>query len=155
MDLESAKRKAKGVVNRLEPYCSKIEVAGSIRRRRPQCRDIDIVLIPKDMWGLNAELKKMGDKKVSGTKIIRLEFFGTQVDIYFANEETWSTLLLIRTGSKEHNIFLAKRAKDLGYHLKADGSGLLDEDGTRIAGEDEHSIFYKLGVSWKEPWERN
>jgi DNA polymerase/3'-5' exonuclease PolX len=155
MDLETAKKRAEAIVKQLAPYCSRIEVAGSIRRRKHQCRDIDIVLIPKDMWGLNAKLKSMGNKKSGGEKIIRIDVVGTQVDIYIATEETWATLLLIRTGSKESNIRLARRAKDLGYQLKADGSGLLDEDGTRIAGEDEHSIFYKLGVSWKEPWERN
>lgn len=154
MELETAKKRAEAIVKKLSPYCSRIEVAGSIRRQMPQCHDIDIVLIPNDPWGFNAAIKSIGNKKKGGPKLINLEVVGFSVDIYIATEETWATLLLIRTGSKEHNIRLAKRAQELGYQLKADGSGLLDEDGTRLAGEDEHSIFYKLGVSWKEPWER-
>lgn len=35
------------IVDYLKPFCSKIEVAGSIRRKEKNPVDIDIVLIPK------------------------------------------------------------------------------------------------------------
>src|SRR6266446_3745254 len=46
------------------------------------------------------------------------------VDIYMATEESWATLLLIRTGSAEHNIWMCARARACGGKLHADGSGL-------------------------------
>ncbi|GAH87243.1 unnamed protein product, partial [marine sediment metagenome] len=41
MELENAKKIADVVIKRLSPYCQKIEVAGSIRRRKAIAHDID------------------------------------------------------------------------------------------------------------------
>jgi len=163
MELEKARAIAEEIKERLTPYCRKIEVAGSIRRRKPVVRDIDIVLIPNDLWNLHAELMKLGQVRMSGSKILRVMVGYTQVDIYVADEATWATLLLIRTGSTEHNIRLCARAKTLGMKLHADGSGLFKittcpvgtprED--KIAGDSEQSIYQALGLAYKEPWERN
>ena len=46
MKLEKAKAIANEVIERLRPYCSQIMVAGSVRRRKAQVKDIDILLIP-------------------------------------------------------------------------------------------------------------
>lgn len=154
MLLERAERVANEIIKRLAPYCSRIQVAGSIRRKSPNPRDIDLVLIPSDLWGLHAELKKLGVIKVSGIKIMRIMVDSTQLDIYFADEDTWATLLLIRTGSAENNIRLASTAKKIGWRLAASGDGLFNETGERIAGDSEHSIFEALGLPYKEPWER-
>jgi len=158
MELEKAKKIAAEVINRLSPYCKKIEVAGSVRRRRPSPRDIDIVLIPSDPWNLEAEVLALArplQPKLSGEKLKRFSFNGAQVDLYYATVETWATLLLIRTGSTENNIRLCSRAKEMGWHLAASGDGLFDETGMRIAGDTEHSIFQALGLEYEEPWERN
>ena len=77
-----------------------------------------------------------------------------QIDLYFAEPETWATLLLIRTGSTENNIRLATRAKELGWHLAASGDGLFNENGERIAGDTEISIYNALGLPWQRPEER-
>ena len=99
ISLESAQKIAEAVVKRLAPYCKRIEVAGSIRRRRPWVHDIDIVLILSDLWNLHQEVKRLGETKAVGSKIMRVMMGATQVDIYIAEPETWATLLLIRTGS--------------------------------------------------------
>lgn len=155
MELERAQRIANEVIKRLSPYCKKIEVAGSIRRRKPQVNDIDLVLIPNDLWNLHPELMKLGQLKMSGKKIMRVMIGSTQVDIYVADEATWATLLLIRTGSKENNIRLCSRAKAMGWHLAASGDGLFNETGERIAGDTEISIYNALGLPYQEPWERS
>jgi len=155
MELERAQRIANEVIKRLSPYCKKIEVAGSIRRRKPQVNDIDLVLIPNDLWNLHPELMKLGQLKMSGKKIMRVMIGSTQVDIYVANEETWATLLLIRTGSAENNIRLCSLAKRKGWHLAASGDGLFDETGKRIAGDTEESIYTALGQTYQQPWERS
>jgi len=156
MDLQRAQSIADSIVKKLSPNCERIEVAGSVRRKRPFPRDIDIVLIPTDPWQLQSEIIRLGggQVKMSGNKITRLSYNGVQVDLYFAAPETWATLFLIRTGSKESNIRLTTLAKKRGWHLHASGLGLFNEKGERIAGDTEESIFEALGVPYQQPEER-
>lgn len=156
--LDKAKSTANAIVEKLKPYCSRIEVVGSIRRRVPQVNDIDIVLIPRDYWNLYNEILSLCapfNPKASGKKIMRITVLGTQVDLYFATPETWATLLLIRTGSTQNNIRLCTLAKKKGWHLSASGDGLFDENGHKIAGDTEESIYNSLGIPYQNPRERN
>ena len=154
MDLERAKAIATEVITRLAPYCQCIEVAGSVRRRKPFPADIDFVLIPSDLWNLSQQVKGLGSVIMSGDKLKRINHNGVQVDLYYATPATWATLLLIRTGSKENNIRLATLAKKRGWHLAASGDGLFNENGQRVAGDSEESIYKALGLPYQEPWER-
>jgi DNA polymerase/3'-5' exonuclease PolX len=57
MNLDLAQNRATKLVDWLRPSCERIEIAGSIRRQRPECADIDLVIIPKctvyvDMFGV-------------------------------------------------------------------------------------------------------
>lgn len=158
MDIERAKSIAAEVIKRLSPYCQKIETAGSIRRRKPFPRDIDIVLIPSDPWNLEGEvlaLSRPFQPKLSGEKLKRFDYRGAQIDLYFASPETWATLLLIRTGSTENNVRLCSLAKKKGWHLAASGDGLFDCTGQRVAGDTEESIYKALGLPFQRPEERN
>lgn len=152
--LERAQRMAEAVIERLAPYCSRIKVAGSIRRKAPNPHDIDICLIASDPWNLHHEIMGMGQVKMSGDKITRVMVGSVQVDLYFADEKTWATLLLIRTGSAENNVRLCIVAKKKGWHLAASGDGLFNENGERIAGDSEESIYETLGLLWQRPEER-
>lgn len=154
MELERAKVFANIVVKALEPYCDKVEVAGSIRRQKPTVNDIDLVAIPRDRWNLDMALMRMGNYKMAGMKIARVEMDTIPLDIYFATKETWATLLLIRTGSMENNIRLASLAKRKGWRLAASGDGLFNEKGERIAGDSEESIYEALDLPWQRPEER-
>ena len=151
MNLEQAEKLALEIIERLKPFCSRIQVAGSIRRKCPEPKDIDIVLIPSDLWMLHAELKKMGHVKMSGAKIVRVLIGMRQLDIYVADEKSWATLLLIRTGSTENNIRLCSLAKRKGWHLAADGRGLFNEKDERVAGDTELSIYQALGQVYQPP----
>jgi len=154
MELEKAKTIANEVVTKLAPYCQRIEVAGSIRRQKPVVRDVDIVLVPYDLWYLPQAVAALGPCFINGDKLKRINYRGVQVDLYYATPLTWATLLLIRTGSKENNIRLATLAKKQGWHLAASGDGLFNEHGQRVAGDSEESIYEALGLPWQEPWER-
>ena len=158
MELEIGQKIAEAVIKQLRPYCSEIKVAGSIRRQKPLVHDIDIVLIPLDHWGLEAQVLSLAHPfrpKLSGERLKRFSFNGAQIDLYYAAPETWATLLLIRTGSKENNIRLTTLAKKRGWRLHASGEGLFDENGQKIAGASEESIYQALGLSWQSPWERD
>lgn len=155
MELAQAQTIAAGVVKRLSPYCRRIEVAGSIRRRKPFVNDIDLVLIPSDPWNLEHEIMGLGQvRQAWGEKLKRVMYNGVQVDIYYATEETWATLLLIRTGSMESNIHLASLAKKMGWRLAASGDGLFNQKGQRVAGDTEESIYRALGLPFQDPWKR-
>lgn len=154
MNLEEAEQIYSDVSQVLGPYCDKIVVAGSVRRQRPFPRDIDIVAIPK-MGTLRGILPMLFDTLLfNGPKLARLRYKGMQVDIYYASDETWATLLLIRTGPKESNIALCSIAQARGWKLHANGDGLFDGQGRRIAGDTELEIFHALGLKYKEPEER-
>jgi len=158
MELEKGQQISAEVLKQLSPYCQKIEVAGSIRRQKELVHDIDIVLIPSDPWNLEGEVLALAHPlrpKLSGGKLKRFDYNGAQIDLYFASPETWATLLLIRTGSKENNIRLCSKAKRAGWHLAASGAGLFDCTGQRVAGDTEESIYKALGLPYQEPSERS
>jgi DNA polymerase/3'-5' exonuclease PolX len=50
MKLDEAKAIAEGLVEGMRPYCARVEIAGSIRRRKAEVKDIEIVAVPK--WEL-------------------------------------------------------------------------------------------------------
>ena len=158
MKLQEAQQISKEVTESLSPYCERIEIAGSIRRRQPTVHDIDIVLIekPEAVLLINGALASIGMIKLSGNKIKRLQYHKANIgiDLYFATPATWSTLLLIRTGSKENNIRLATQAKRRGWHLSASGDGLFNGKGERVAGDSEQSIYEALGLPYQEPQDR-
>jgi DNA polymerase (family 10) len=158
-ELEYASLVAERLAVGLEPCCERIAIAGSIRRRRPQVKDIDLVLIPCSINGLGIILHRHGEiltKKTfdASTKIIKYRFEGLPVDIYIADKETWPMLLLVRTGSASHNQRLAMLAKSKGLQFKANGEGILDGAGQRISGDTEQSIFAALGLEYVPPEER-
>jgi len=154
MELERARAIAEQVKALLEPACEKVVIAGSLRRRRPVVNDIDLVLVPRDRYAVDGILTRLGEVKMSGLKLTRVEMDTISLDVYYATPETFPTLLLIRTGSVENNIRLATLAKKRGWHLAASGDGLFDEKGRRVAGDSEKSIYEALRLPWQEPWER-
>lgn len=62
MELAAAQRAASALLGDLLDVCERVEVGGSIRRRVPQVKDIELVLIPK--WGrqqISGQASFLGD----------------------------------------------------------------------------------------------
>ena len=154
MRLQEAQKLAKQIVEQIFPHCERIEIAGSIRRRKVEIRDIDIVLLPKPfLWSrIIATLQRTMDAKVlkRGNSIAQLTIKGVNVDLYVASPETYEPLILIRTGSMLSNIQLSKRALSMGMKLSHRG---LIKNG-RIIASTEKEIFEALGLSYVPPEER-
>lgn len=144
----------------LKPTTSRVLVVGSIRRRKQTVNDGDIIYIPTTVNAFGMELILMKQRREiqilsDGMEIKRIRYRSLEIDLYHATQQTWGTLQLIRTGSKEHNIMLAEHAHTLGMTLKADGSGLMDRQGHIIPINHEQDIFLKLQIPFKMPEERN
>ena len=160
LGLEEAGKLAEAIKAAVEGNCEKIEVAGSIRRQKPKVHDIDFVVVAKsdsDWQAINEVLRRMKAKpNCSGPKLIKTYLpcqNGTfQVDFYRAKPSTFGIHLLIRTGSAQHNCWLAGYAISKGMRLKY-SEGLI-KDAAPIAGEDENGVFSALGLHCPLPTER-
>jgi DNA polymerase/3'-5' exonuclease PolX len=64
MKLNEAKATAEKYQNLFKPYCSRIEIAGSSRREKPEVKDIEIVATPGDIESFAKEVNKL--QKVKG-----------------------------------------------------------------------------------------
>ena len=149
----------------IAPWCKRIDIAGSVRRKRPVCGDIDIVCLPRP--GMTERIVRhcmLGGRMVrnGGQYVMIIIPGGVQLDLWFAHEGpsdlfgqgtcNYGALLLTRTGSIEHNIRIVQRAKALGlrYHPH---KGVM-RDGVVVASETEGDIFKALGMEFVEPEKR-
>jgi len=152
---------ARSLTLKLEPHCERIMIVGSLRRQCEKVHDIDIVLQPLpgelDEFKSFELVRILGDgwrHKNYGNKIVNGLYCDIPVDLYFATQEQWWTLVVIRTGSKEHNIKLCKQARWLGMKLHADGAGIELADGTHFVPKSEESLFTDLSLPYVEPKDR-
>jgi DNA polymerase (family 10) len=158
------------IQEQLAPLCERIEIAGSIRRARPEVGDIDLVLLPKpgQLSAIKARCTQRCTMVRDGEQncIYRLTLSGgveIQLDIFIARPAVsdllntapgnFGTLLLCRTGSKEHNIYLVEHAKRLGRRWNP-YRGVIDEQQTVLASETEQDIFTALKLPWIKPEDR-
>ena len=156
MELNEAIKKGEQVLKHISTYIKRRRLAGSIRRNKSIVRDIDIVVevSSENLEKIKDSLAELGQLKLKGDKLIRLiTFDNVQVDIYIANKENYNSLLLIRTGSKEHNIKLTTRAHIFNYKLTA--NGLINMKTGSVIATSERDIFKALKMNYVEPQNRN
>ena len=160
LDLKDAEKIANQIKTVVLVHCEKIEIAGSIRRQRPVVHDIDFVVTAKNdfEWQkISEDLRRMKAKpSCQGNSIIKA-FLPCQnglfqVDFYRAKPSTFGIHLLVRTGSAEHNMWLAGHAFSKGMRLKY-SEGLI-KDGVAIAGETEQGVFDALCLPYTLPTQR-
>jgi DNA polymerase/3'-5' exonuclease PolX len=145
----------------LAPHCERIEVAGSIRRKKPEPRDIEFVAIVKPFGiGLFADgiaLAMQEWKTVKGEwpcrYTQRILPCGIKMDFFTATKENWGLQFAIRTGSADfsHNILACGWVK-AGYHSK---DGMLHNHYDKpIPIYEEKNLFDKIGIPYIEPEKR-
>lgn len=180
MNLATAQHYAEKLVLWLSDTCTRIEIAGSVRRGRGECNDIDLVVIPvvfqeKDMLGAVIAEKNLvhefltqyirrsrgtrfiqGENLTPESKQIIVQLPKCQLDIFFASKENFASRLLSRTGSMEHNIWLCERAQRLGLHWNPyEGVRKLSGLGMPLLPADsEEAIYGALGLPFIEPKDR-
>lgn len=152
---------AQSVKNELEPHCRRVEIVGSIRRRLPMVKDIDMICIPKPFdYGLfesgvakvvNQWKKIKGNMNHSCKSTQRMLPQGIMLDLNIVTEENWGYMLATRTGSENFSKHLASSWVKNGYKGE---DGYLTFNGARVWVYEEEELFDYAGVEYIEPWER-
>ncbi len=174
-------RVAKEICNRLNPYCERLIVAGSLRRRKPDIGDVEILYItraesrPFDMFSTvsvslaDEEIERMvadgtlskRPSKTGGTawgdrNKLALHRSGMPVDLFRTVEDSWWNYLVCRTGPAESNLRIAASARSLGYMWHPYLSGFEDITGDRSFGRiipmtSEQAVFEFVGLPFFPP----
>ena len=155
MKLQEAQKIANKYLELLEPFCLRIEIAGSIRREKPEVKDIEIVCIKKSDFNSYRDFgETVNDwQKIKGNPdgkyTQRLLPEGINLDLFMANERNWGLIFAIRTGSADfsHKILACGWVK-AGY--KSEG-GILKKDGKETEIREEKDLFDLIGLPFVEP----
>lgn len=178
---DEAMRTAEGVRVALEPFCERIVIAGSLRRRKADVGDMELLYIPRfedrpaDLFStepVNLVDEMLNRCLASGVITKRLNAgggtawgqwnklavdvaSGIPLDLFATTADRWWVSLVIRTGSKETNLALTMGAQKLGRTLNAYGSGVTEvRTGAVIPAHSEQEVFALCGVPYKEPMQR-
>jgi len=154
ISIADARAAAEAIVEDLRslPEVTQCEVAGSCRRRRETCGDLDVLAICSDSTvpmnrlaghPLVESVLLQGETK----QRVRLKN-GIELDLRVVPEESFGAAMQYFTGSKEHNVVVRHRAKELG--LKINEYGVFRED-TQIAGRTEADVYAAIGLPWIPP----
>lgn len=168
--LSEAETVANSLIKLLQPACEKIIVAGSIRRRRPEVSDVELLCIPKHDGLVDLLDRELGGLCIQGVLGLRRNKrggtsygpknklmvhlpSGMAIDLFSSTEENWGMALFIRTGPKEWNIKAMSRFRELGMEGHA-YRGVTDAEGNERDCPNEDTVFQFLGWSYVPPERR-
>ncbi|MBI5414842.1 helix-hairpin-helix domain-containing protein [Candidatus Peregrinibacteria bacterium] len=133
----------------------KIEIAGSLRRKKEMIGDIDILVSsvhPEKVIDFFLKLEIVGEVNAHGeTKASIFTKDHRQIDLRVVPPESFGSALQYFTGSKEHNILLRRIALKKRMKLSEYGVFLGEK---KIAGETEEGVYEILGKKWISPEKR-
>jgi DNA polymerase (family 10) len=147
---------AESIVKRLQSVkgVSRVDIAGSLRRRRETIGDIDILVISKSPETAMEAFTSMDNVSEvlarGGTKSSVILKSGIQVDLRILPQADYGAGLHYFTGSKDHNIIIRDRGKKMG--LKVSEYGVFNaKTGKKIAGRTEREVFRAVGLPFIPP----
>jgi len=133
---------------------NKVEIAGSLRRRKETIGDIDILVSSKKPSKIMDFFTSMDDvenimAKGNTKSSVRLNE-GLDADLRIIHEKSYGAALLYFTGSKQHNIILRKIAIKKG--MKLSEYGVFNKKTNKLlAGKTEEECYKRLGLRYIEP----
>lgn len=134
------------------PSIRQVSVAGSCRRRKETCGDLDVLATSDDSaaamdrLAANPLVEKVlarGDTK----QRVRLRS-GIELDLRVVPDESYGAAMQYFTGSKEHNIVVRRRAIERG--LKLNEYGVFRDD-QYVAGRTEEDVYAAVGLPFIPP----
>ena len=128
-----------------------LEFAGSYRRGRETVGDLDILVVSQDPASVMAHFGKYPDLEqiiVQGDTKMSIRVGNSfQVDLRVVEADAFGAALQYFTGSKDHNVEVRGRAKQLGMKINEYGVFQVDGDSeTYIAGATESEVYEALGM---------
>lgn len=165
---------AEQIVTYLAPACARIALAGSLRRRKPEVGDIELVAIPRyeieyDLFGAEVGRHSLVDealyahgmnyllKNGARYKQVRWAPDGISVDLYLVTAETWGVQYVLRTGCAEFSHWLVTpQAKGGALPAKMclrDGRMWRDvlRNPAALETPEEADVFRAIGLAWIPP----
>lgn len=148
------------------PGVDRVEVAGSLRRRKETIGDVDILArfegdgtpVVDRFVAFDGAARVQGAGPTKGSIVLHS---GLQVDLRVIPARSFGAALQYFSGSKEHNVAVRTRAVREGLRVNewgvfrvpegADPAELGKEDGVRLAGETEEGVYEALGMAWVPP----
>lgn len=152
--ISDARAAAEAIVEDLQKLkeVGQVAVAGSCRRRKETCGDLDILATcsdsgpPMDCLAAHPLVESVLQRGETKQRV-RLKT-GMELDLRVVPEESFGAAMQYFTGSKEHNVVVRQRAKDLG--LKLNEYGVFRDD-VQIAGRTEEEVYAAIGLPWFPP----
>ena len=173
MPYAEAKKIADDLLVLLGEHFERLEIAGSLRRKKQLIGDIELVgipyavLDPNSFWAtpispigaITSLMKTFGYKaEKSGEKYIKfVSSHGMNVDLFLCTPETWGCIFMIRTGSAEFTRKMVTRKYAGGWcpdHLYF-RDGRLWNGGDVLYTREEEDVFDELGLAYVPPEQRS
>lgn len=158
---------AEHLVAVLGQFCTRIELAGSLRRQTAMVGDIEIVASPVpqlDLFGhpiaastdLDTFLRDRVALIKDGPRYKQFVYRGYTVDLFLATSKTWGSVLTIRTGSADfsHWLVTSRQAGGARPHAVAFIDGRLHAHGRLLSTPEEPDVFAAIGLAYVDPVER-
>lgn len=160
MENQKAKLIAERIVSRLSPYCSRIQIAGSIRRGKPEVKDIEIVCIPLEVNGCHHpeftriidSMEKVKGNASTGRYMQRITPEGIKLDLFTARKNNWGFILSQRTGSADYSHYVLA----CGWVKKGFKSinAILTKNGIEYPTYEEKDLFELIDIPFVPAEER-
>lgn len=181
---EIARSVADALAPRLRPYCSRLEICGSLRRKKPEVSDVEIVYVsrfharpePGALFGtvevaladeviqrlvqasaIEKRLNVNGQPTWGPQNKLSLHRgSGVPVDFFATTERAWFNYLVCRTGPAELNARIASLARQRGlqWHPYGEGFTQLDDQTDWLTMTSEQQVFETVGLAYLKPEER-
>ena len=160
---------AQHIISVLAPFCERIEVGGSLRRKRPFIGDIEIVALPQRARNLFGEpvldkptaldlflADKVGGGMIKNGNLYKQFGYGRfMVDLVLpASAAHWGAIYMIRTGSHEFNMWMMNRHAP-SQRVRFRNGLLYDSKNTLILTHEETAVFAALNLPFIPPTRRD
>ncbi|MBI2107954.1 DNA polymerase/3'-5' exonuclease PolX [Candidatus Woesearchaeota archaeon] len=131
----------------------RVDVGGSLRRRKETIGDIDILATsnaPEKVIDFFTKMPDVRQVLAKGPTKSSIRIEDVQADLRVLPDNIYGAALLYFTGNQQHNIGLRKIAIQKG--MKLSEYGLFDKRTNRLlAGKTEEEVYKKLGMDYIEP----